>query len=72
LTDPAALKAAAQAQDAYGKWNTAPAWNRYYAARRAAQTPLRRAVSDILGGLGHGLLILISLGLLLAPVAKLF
>lgn len=37
------LREIAEAQDAYGKWNTAPAWNRYEAARRSAQTPLVRA-----------------------------
>lgn len=32
----------AKAQEAYGKWNTASAWNRYYAARDGEQGPLKR------------------------------
>lgn len=39
------LKATAEAQDAYGKWNTAPAWNRYHAAKRAAH-PIRSWLVD--------------------------
>ncbi len=41
------LREIAEAQDAYGKWNTAPAWNRYYEAHRASQTPLRRFLGDL-------------------------
>ena len=55
------LREIAEAQDAYGKWNTAPAWNRYEAARRAAQTPLVRAA----WATGRAVLVLLSY----APIA---
>lgn len=37
----------AQEQDAWGKWNTASAWRRYYELRRQEQTPLRRMLPTI-------------------------
>jgi len=59
------LRRIAEAQDAYGKWNTAPAWNRYEAARRAAQTPLVRLACTVARGIGLSALVLLSY----APIA---
>lgn len=42
MTESARLREIAEAQEAYGKWNTAPAWNRYYAARDGERHPLVR------------------------------
>lgn len=42
MTESAKLREIAEAQEAYGKWNTAPAWNRYYAARDAESGPVLR------------------------------
>lgn len=56
------LRRIAEAQDAYGKWNTAPAWNRYEEARRAAQTPLVRLACTVGRGLGLSALVLLSYG----------
>lgn len=33
MTTAKELRDTALAQEAWGKWNTAPAWNRYYAAK---------------------------------------
>jgi hypothetical protein len=68
MTDLADLRRIAEAQDAYGKWNTAPAWNRYYAARRAAQSPLRRVLGDLAAKGGLALALIFSWGLILAPI----
>lgn len=68
MTDLAHLRRVAEAQDAYGKWNTAPAWNRYYAARRAAQGLLRRFLGDLAGKVGLALALAFSWGLILAPL----
>lgn len=68
MTDLVSLRRTAEAQDAYGKWNTAPAWNRYHAARRAAQSPLRRFLGDLAAKLGLALALIFSWGLILAPV----
>lgn len=35
----------ARAQDAWGKFNTAPAWNRHHAAAASERTPLHRAMA---------------------------
>ena len=40
------LRRIAVAQDAWGKWNTAPAWNRYHAAKRA-EHPIRARLVDL-------------------------
>lgn len=63
-----ALRETAEAQDAYGKRNTTPAWNRYHTARRAAQSPLRRLVSKV--GKAVGLVLLLSVAYL--PIVQLF
>lgn len=41
----AELKQIAMEQEAWGKWNTAPAWNRYYEAKRR-EHPIAHAVQD--------------------------
>lgn len=64
MTDLARLRRVAEDQDAYGEWNTASAWNRYYAAKRAAQGPIRRFLGDVTGPV----LGLAYLGLLTAPI----
>lgn len=68
MTDLAALRRTAEAQDAYGKWNTAPAWNRYHAARRVAQSPLRRVLGDLAAKGGLALALIFSWSLILAPI----
>jgi len=63
----AELREIAEAQDAYGKWNTAPAWNRYYEAKRR-EHPIAHAVQDA-AVYAFGLA---STGLLIHSVLKLF
>lgn len=63
MTSAKELREIALAQEAWGKWNTAPAWNRYHAAKRA-EHPIRAHLADlavlaggwaVLGLLGAGL-----------------
>jgi hypothetical protein len=68
MTDLARLRRIAEDQDAYGKWNTAPAWNRYYAARRAAQGPLRRFLGDLAGKAGLALATAFLWAVILSPL----
>lgn len=63
MTDPETLRRIAEEQNAYGKWNTAPAWNRYYEAKRASQGPLRW----FLGTLGEWALPVLGLAVLVVP-----
>lgn len=39
----------AQRQEAWGKWNTAPAWNRYHAAKGGGGGPLVDAAALLAG-----------------------
>lgn len=68
---PAQALEIARAQDAYGKWNTAPAWNRYYELKRASQSPLRRLVGDVAGKIGLAVLLVVSWAPIIAPVLML-
>jgi len=63
-------KRIAQDQDAYGKWNTAPAWNRAERLRRAEMSPLRRIIDDALTGAGYAVLFVVSYGLPVLGLVK--
>ena len=62
----------AEEQDAYGKWNTAPAWNRAMELRRAEMSPLRRVIDDAMTGAGYALLFGVSYGLPILGLVKWF
>ena len=65
---PREAKAIAVAQDAYGIWNTGPAWNRYHALRRAEQGPVRRFAVRVWARVLEALILAVSWGLMLAPL----
>ena len=65
-------KAIAEAQDAYDKWNTAPAWNRAHELRRQEMPAWKRVVEDVLGKIGFALLALIAYSPFYVPVVMYF
>jgi len=58
------------AQEAWGKWNTAPLANRIAEAKRARMTPLRRLVDDMLGGAFDALMLTLGWAMWLVPLAS--
>lgn len=63
-------KRIADEQDAYGKWNTAPLWNRAERMRRAEMSLMRRKVDDVLASAGYALLFTVSYGLPVLGLVK--
>ena len=64
----AEMKARARAQDAYGKWNTAPLWNEIARREDEARSPLHRFARRI-GGFA---LVAAGWAIVAAPVVKFF
>lgn len=58
------MKASARAQEAYGKWNTAPLWNEIAKREDEIRTPLQRASRKS----GGTLLIVAGCALVYAPI----
>ena len=56
------------AQEAWGKWNTAPLANRIAEAKRAQMTPARRALDDVMGGAFDALMIVLGWAMWLVPL----
>jgi hypothetical protein len=71
MTPTQALKIA-RTQDAYGKWNSAPAWNRYHALKRAQTPRWQQRVSAIMGRIRDLLLLAVGWAIATATLLGLF
>lgn len=68
----AQMKARAHAQDAYGKWNTAPLWNEIARREDEARSPLHRVARRVVGYVGLGVLWALTLAPFAIMVKNLF
>ncbi|AJD83151.1 hypothetical protein [Paracoccus phage vB_PmaS-R3] len=66
------MKARARAQDAYGKWNTAPLWNEIARREDEARSPLHRFARRVAGFAGLALLWALSVAPFVIAAKNLF
>lgn len=57
------------AQEAWGKWNTAPLANRIAEAKRARMSPARRLAHDVTAGALEASVLAVGWAMTLAPIA---
>ncbi|UFK26690.1 hypothetical protein [Roseobacter phage RDJL6] len=67
-TSIAEMKQQLRAQEAWGKWNTAPLANRIAQAEREAMSPARRLAQDVLAGSLEASVLVAGWALTLAPL----